>query len=44
MKTGKVSELTEEFRTVVAGRSNITDSILPPLVFVVINALSGLMK
>lgn len=42
MKTGKVRELTEEFRTVVAGRSNITDSIVPPLVFVVINALSGL--
>jgi hypothetical protein len=42
VKTGKVRELTEEFRTVVAGRSNITDSIVPPLVFVVINALSGL--
>jgi hypothetical protein len=39
---GKVRELTEELRTVVAGRSNITDSIVPPLVFVVINALSGL--
>jgi hypothetical protein len=42
VKTGKVRELTEEFRTVIAGRSNITDSIVPPLVFVVINALSGL--
>ena len=42
MKTGKVREITEEFRTVVAGRSNIIDSIVPPLVFVVINALSGL--
>ena len=42
MKTGKVRELTEEFRTVVAGRSNITDSIVPPLIFVVINALAGL--
>ncbi len=39
---GKVRELTEEFRTVVVGRSNITDSIVPPLVFVVINALAGL--
>jgi hypothetical protein len=42
VKTGKVRELTEEFRTVVVGRSNLTDSIVPPLVFVVINALSGL--
>jgi hypothetical protein len=42
VKTGKVRELTEEFRTVVAGRSNLTDSIVPPLVFVVINALAGL--
>ena len=42
MKTGKVRELTEEFRSVVVGRSNITDSIVPPLVFVVINALWGL--
>jgi hypothetical protein len=42
VKTGKVRELTEEFRTVVAGRSNLTDSMVPPLVFVVINALSGL--
>ena len=42
MKTGKVREITEEFRTVVVGRSNITDSIVPPLVFVVIDALWGL--
>ena len=39
---GRVRELTEEFRTVVVGRGNITDSIAPPLVFVVINALAGL--
>ena len=42
MKTDKVRELTEEFRTVFSGRSNVADSIVPPLVFVVINALSGL--
>lgn len=42
VKTGKVRELTEEFRTVVAGRSNLTDSIVPPLIFLVINALWGL--
>ncbi len=39
---GRVRELTEEFRTVVVGRGNITDSIVPPLIFVVINALAGL--
>ena len=42
VKTGKVREITEEFRTVVAGRSNITDSIVPPLVFVVMDAVLGL--
>ena len=42
MKKGKVREITEEFRTVVVGRGNITDSIVPPFVFVVINALAGL--
>ena len=42
MKPGKVREVTEEFRAVVAGRGNITDSIVPPLVFAVINALAGL--
>lgn len=38
----KVRELTEEFRTVFAGRSNVADSIVPPLIFVVMNALLGL--
>jgi hypothetical protein len=38
----KIRELTEEFRTVVVGRGSITDSIVPPFVFVVINALAGL--
>jgi hypothetical protein len=40
--TGKVRELTEEFRTVFVGRSNMVDSILPPALFVAINALVGL--
>ena len=39
---GRFRELTEEIRTVVVGRGNIIDSIAPPLVFVVINALAGL--
>ena len=42
VKTGKVRELTEEFRTVFSGRSNVTDSIVPPLIFVVMNAVLGL--
>ena len=37
MKSGKVRELLDEFRTVFAGRSNILDSILPPLLFLIIN-------
>jgi hypothetical protein len=42
MTTGKVRELTEEFRTVFVGRSNMADSIVPPILFVAINALAGL--
>jgi len=38
MASGKVRELLDEFRTVFAGRSNILDSILPPLLFLIINA------
>jgi hypothetical protein len=41
MASGKVRELLEEFRTVFAGRSNIFDSILPPLLFLIINAMLG---
>jgi len=38
----KLRELGEEFRTVVfGGRSNLFDSILPPLIFVLVNALFG---
>ena len=42
MKTGKVRELRAEFRTVFSGRGNVTDSIVPPLIFVVMNAVLGL--
>jgi len=38
----KFRELIEEFRTVFAGRSSLVDSIVPPLVFLIVNALSGL--
>lgn len=34
-------EVVDEFRTVVAGRARILDAILPPLVFLVLNALYG---
>ena len=37
----KLQELYEEFRNVVAGRQKIVDSILPPLTFVIVNALAG---
>jgi hypothetical protein len=37
----KFQEVAEEFRTVVAGRSNIIDAALPPLVFLLLNALVG---
>lgn len=37
----KSSELLEEFRTVVMGRSNIVDAVVPPVTFVILNALVG---
>jgi hypothetical protein len=40
MKTGKVRELVEEFRTVFAGRSNLIDSIIPLVIFLIGNVLS----
>jgi hypothetical protein len=39
MITGKVRELIEEFRTVFTGRSNLIDSIVPPVIFLIVNAL-----
>jgi hypothetical protein len=41
MKTDKVREVTDEFRAVVAARSSLLDSILPPIIFVLLNALLG---
>jgi hypothetical protein len=37
----KLQEVADEFRTVVAGRSNAIDAVLPPLTFLVLNALLG---
>lgn len=41
-ETSKLRELIEEFRTVVVGRSNIVDAVVPPAIFLVLNALAGL--
>jgi hypothetical protein len=38
----KGREILEELRMVLAGRSNILDSILPPLFFVLLNAIWGM--
>jgi len=38
----KLRELVEEFRAVFGGRRHVLDSILPPLVFLLVNALVGL--
>jgi hypothetical protein len=34
-------EVAEEFRTVVAGRSNIVDAVLPPVIFLILNLFVG---
>jgi hypothetical protein len=41
MAGDRLRELVEEFRTVVVGRANLIDAIVPPLLFVVLNALFG---
>jgi hypothetical protein len=42
MVMDKIREILEELRLVLAGRSNWVDSLLPPLLFVILNALWGL--
>jgi hypothetical protein len=37
----RLRELAEEFRTVFAGRGNLADSVVPLLVFLLVNALAG---
>lgn len=37
--TSKIQELGEELRTVLTGRGNLLDSILPPVLFVALNSL-----
>ena len=41
LSTGKLREIGEELRTVLAGRGNLADSILPPILFFAVNALAG---
>ena len=41
MRTGKLRELVEEFRMVFAGRSTLADSIVPPVIFLIVNAVAG---
>ena len=38
----KLNELTQEFRTVFSGRTNTADTILPPLLYALVNMLAGL--
>jgi hypothetical protein len=41
MNAGRFRELFEEFRTVFAGRGTLADAVIPPVVFLIINALLG---
>jgi len=37
----KLRELLEEFRAIFAGRSNLADSVIPPVLFLIVNVLLG---
>jgi hypothetical protein len=39
----KIEELQKEFRTVFSGRTNTADTILPPLLYALVNLLTGLV-
>jgi len=39
--TDKLQELWEEFQAVFAGRGNLVDTVIPPVLFVGLNALAG---
>jgi hypothetical protein len=41
--THKIYELLEEFRTVFSGRTNTVDTIIPPLLYALVNMLAGLI-
>ena len=39
----KINELLQEFRTVFSGRTNTADTIIPPLLYALVNLLAGLL-
>lgn len=39
--TKKLRELWEEFQAIFAGRGNLVDTIIPPIIFVLLNALAS---
>ena len=39
----KINELLQEFRTVLSGRTNTADTIIPPLLYALVNMLAGLV-
>jgi len=39
----KINELWEEFRIVFSGRTNTADTIIPPLLYALVNLLAGLL-
>jgi hypothetical protein len=41
MTEGKLQELVDEFRTVVIGESNLADTLIPTIVFLVVNGMLG---
>ncbi len=42
MFASKIREIVEEFQTLVLGRSRVTDALLPPVLFLVVNAVFGI--
>jgi hypothetical protein len=38
LKMNRIQELRQEFQTVLAGRNRITDTLIPPIVFLLLNA------
>jgi hypothetical protein len=41
MSSDKIQELTEEFRTVVVGESSLVDTVIPTVVFLIVNGVLG---
>ena len=39
----KINELWQEFRTVFSGRTNTADTLIPPLLYALVNMLAGLV-